>query len=224
MKLLNCFMHKKKENIFSKILCPACNFYYCSACDKPMESHSYDDQYFFCHVAVRYGNSIEPKYENRKKLAIWNEMKENYMNEKEMLVALNERFFVDKDKVSYSNDKTVVSLSKLCIRTRIARVLLCDISDRNEVKSKTIKILNTIISAQSIITSAYPALFFIYEDPIKTELITEKIESLKQETSAFVILLDHPEHSSTERLQQNVDSLQKKIDDILEFSSQNLIF
>lgn len=220
---------KEINDEFKIMECPSCHFVYCSACDQSMESHMYSDQYFFCNASTRCycrkdninSISIWPlKYQHRQKVAIWNELNQLYMNEKELLDTLNTRFFVDKDKNS-ENEK-FVSLSKLCLRTRIARVFLRDITDRNLVKEKTMEILNTIIHAQSIIMSAYPTLFFINDDIVKTESLREKVDSLKQETDSFIALLDHPERSSTNELQQKVESMQKIIDDILEFSEQEL--
>lgn len=120
-------------------------------------------------------------------------------------------FMINKDEKQAEGTR-LVSLSKLCVRTRIARVLLRDIQDRNEVKNKTLTILNTALMAQSIISSAYPALFYIIDDPVESHLLTEKMQLLINETDSFIESIYHPEQSSDE-LQQKQHTLQKLIND-----------
>lgn len=222
---------KEINNEYQLIECPQCHFYYCTACDESVESHGYDSQYFYCFSSCRLPQKIiskpfssiwQIKYENIKRFSFWNELHEHYKTEKQLLNDLNIRFFVNKDQISSENGKKVVSLSKLCTKTRIARVLLREIEDRNEVKDQTIKILNTILCAQSIITSAYPALYFVNDDPMITAALTEKINTLKAETEEFINIIEHPEHSSKDQLQEKTQTLQNKIDELLEFSEQEL--
>ena len=73
-------------------------------------------------------------------------------------------------------------------------------NDREKVKNETLKMLNSVLSAQLIITLAYPALFYIIDNQEKTDSLNEALHELEEATNAFIEILYHPEHSSTEEM------------------------
>lgn len=221
-----------QPNIYGRINiieCPACHFEFCSCCYRSLQEHQnnfyFDEDDDYCynvfnnnsqynhHESKQISFFIWPmSYEKSKICSAWKKISEQYFDQKQKYDKMHFDFMINKDEKQTEGTR-LVSLSKLCVRTRIARVLLRDIPDKNEVKNKTLTILNTALMAQSIITSAYPALFYIIDDPVESHSLTEKMQLLINETDSFIESIYHPEHSSTDELQQKQQTLQKLIND-----------
>ncbi|KAK8836282.1 hypothetical protein M9Y10_039917 [Tritrichomonas musculus] len=212
------------------IECPLCHFEFCPRCYCSRQDHHFDEYFgdeIVCPPPYFYYIPQEKKqvsffiwpmnFEKSKIISRWLKLSEQYFIQKEKYDKIYIDFMIKKDETQVKKEKEttrLISLSKLCARTRIARVILRDIQDREEIKKETLKIIETVLLAQSIITSSYPTLFYIFGDTIKYHSLTEKIQSLINETAPFIELLYHPEHSSMKELQQTSQTIQKIINDI----------
>lgn len=210
--------------------CQICRYEFCYICGQEWIGH--DDYYICSNYSFNYRLSrsstvnyfyedlsfILPPMTAEKKAEYlrWNDLYSQHKFQSEKYDQLFNEFSNKKDE-NPAPGKKGLTFAKLCTRNKIAHILLRD-TDRKFIKKKTLKIMNTLLFAQSLLVWGPPALFYMNDNKKKAMLIEYKLSLLEDSKNKFLNLIYKPGESNSEDYDENVDILNRQIIDILKMA------
>lgn len=213
--------------------CQICKYQFCYVCEEPWSTHK---DYFVCpkykkdivatskkgrsRCGIDFSNMNDKKYypppmsvEKRSDFMRWNNLYTQHNMAKEKYDKLMKSFSKNVDEKLSKGEKVLLP-HKLCPRNRIAKVLEEEMNAK-DAHTLAIKILNTILFAQSIQIWGYPSLYYMMKDPRKAKVFEFKLLQMGEQRDKIIELISNPTSVKASDFNCNFDVLNQQIEDIL---------